>query len=610
MKCPANFEHMALPVNRRGPTVRSRARIEQGLELGGRYRLDEPIGAGGMGDVWRGLDLRLRRPVAIKILPTDLAADQAAVERFRREAETTAGLQHPGITVTFDIDEHRDEQETLIFLVMELLTGRDLRTVLNQAPHGLPIELAVSLIAQAADALAAAHSRGIVHRDIKPANLFLLDDGRVKLCDFGIARLGDATQLTASGNFIGTPLYMAPEQFRAEPLDARSDLYSLGCVLYELLVGGPPFESVTNPAAIMYKHFNEAPVPPRSRRPDVPEHVERLTLALLAKDPAGRPPSASAVVASLRGAGAHQPSPRSGETTAGWASSTVVPHPSSGDAATHQDEAQETVGSPRPKRRRKGLFIGLAAAAVAVVAGGAAVLQWGPGTHKDPPGPTKSVVTPAPAKRSDTRPVVAGWNVTLAPQYGVAYDVPPTWKREAPDYAFYFEDAKENVLAGEKAVAGISEGKCARATTGLRGGSKPVLNPSQDQLNSLRNSASDEVRKWAAAAYGQASAHPSQPRLGAVTTGLITVNGINAARAYVAVTPNADGDPCTPPHAMVETVAMAPAPGSVNPVFFTVFADRGVPVQATDEEIKKVISSIRPYDCPAGTSAKDNNTCA
>jgi hypothetical protein len=289
----------------------------------------------------------------------------------------------------------------------------------------------------------------------------------------------------------------------------------------------------------------------------------------------------------------------------------VVPYPSSGGPATHQDEAQETVGGPRPKRRRKGLFIGLAAAAVAVVAGGAAVLQWGPvGTHKDPPGPTKSVVTPAPTKRSDTRPVVAGWNVTLAPQYGVAYDVPPTWKREAPDYAFYFEDAKENVLAGEKAVAAISEGKCARATTGLRGGSKPVLNPSQDQLNSLRNSASDEVRKWAAAAYGQASAHPSQPRLGAVTTGLITVNGINAARAYVAVTPNADGDPCTPPHAMVETVAMAPAPGSVNPVFFTVFADRGVPVQATDEEIKKVISSIRPYDCPAGTSAKDNNTCA
>ncbi|HZE33272.1 MAG TPA: serine/threonine-protein kinase, partial [Actinoallomurus sp.] len=320
--------------------MRSRARIEQGLELGGRYRLEEQIGAGGMGDVWRGVDLRLRRPVAIKILPADMAADQSAVERFRREAETTAGLQHPGITVTFDIDEHRDGQEELVFLVMELLTGRDLRTVLNQSPHGVPIELAVSLIAQAADALAAAHSRGIVHRDIKPANLFLLDDGRVKLCDFGIARLGDATQLTASGNFVGTPLYMAPEQFRAEQLDARSDLYSLGCVLYELLVGAPPFEAVTNPAAIMYKHFSEAPVPPRSRRPDVPEHVERLTLGLLAKDPAGRPPSASVVVASLRGPETGAPQPRPEETTAGWASPTVVPYSRSGGAATRRDEAQ------------------------------------------------------------------------------------------------------------------------------------------------------------------------------------------------------------------------------------------------------------------------------
>jgi hypothetical protein len=601
-------------VDRRGPIVRSRARIEQGLELGGRYRLEEQIGAGGMGDVWRALDLRLRRQVAIKILPADLAADQSAVERFRREAETTAGLQHPGITVTFDIDEHRDAQETLIFLVMELLTGRDLRTVLDQAPQGLPVELAVSLIAQAADALAAAHSRGIVHRDIKPANLFLLDDGRVKLCDFGIARLGDATQLTASGNFIGTPVYMAPEQFRAEPLDARSDLYSLGCVLYELLVGGPPFEAVTNPAAIMYKHFSETPVPPRSRRSDVPEHVDRLTLELLAKDPAGRPPSASVVVTSLRGPGTGARQPRPAETTAGWASPTVVPYPSSGDAATHQDGVRETVGGPRPKRRRTGLLIGLAAAVVAVAAGGAAVLEWGPAgsTHKDPPGPTRSALTPAPAGHSDTRPLIAGWNATLAPQYGVAYDVPPTWKREPRDYALYFQDAKDNVLAGEKGVAEISKGKCTLVAAGLRGGSKPVLNPSPDQLGSLRTAASDEARKWAGAAYGQASAHPSQPRISTGPSGLITVNGINAARASVAVTPKADGDPCTPPHAMVETIAMAATPGSdsVNPVFFTVFADRGVPGQVTDEEIKKVISSVRPYDCPAGTSPNDHNTCA
>jgi serine/threonine protein kinase len=210
-----------------------------------------------MGKVWSGVDLRLRlrRRVAIKILPADLAADQAAVARFRREAETTAGLQHPGITVMFDVDEHPHGQGHLVFLVMELPAGRDLRTVLAQQPDGVPTEQAVALAAQVADALAAAHAHGIVHRDIKPANLFVLNDGRVKICDFGIARLVDATtQLTATGGFIGTPVYMAPEQFRAQALDARADLYSLGCVLYELLVGSPPFSSETSAAAIMYQH--------------------------------------------------------------------------------------------------------------------------------------------------------------------------------------------------------------------------------------------------------------------------------------------------------------------------------------------------------------------
>ena len=591
--------------------VRSRSRIEQGLELGGRYRLDEPIGAGGMGDVWRGVDLRLRRPVAIKILPTDLAADQAAVERFRREAETTAGLQHPGITVTFDIDEHRDGQDHLIFLVMELLTGRDLGTVLDESPDGVPIEPAVSLVAQVADALVAAHSRGIIHRDIKPANLFLLDDGRVKLCDFGIARLGDATHLTAAGNFIGTPLYMSPEQFRGESLDARSDLYSLGCVLYELLVGAPPFESVTNPAAIMYQHISATPAPPRTRRPEVPERLERLTLHLLAKDPGERPPSAAAVVAALRGSGigAPQAAPSSAGTTAGWPRPAAAP---GRDAATYQDEPPGTAENRRSKRgRRTGLLVGLAAA-VAVVAGGVAALEWYPTTgHTPAPTPTRSVPSPAPGDRSETKPVIAGWRVTLAPQYGIAYDAPPNWKMDAPDYAIYFQDAKDNILAAEKGVAEIDRGKCTLAVAGLRGGSSPVPNPSEDQLGALRSAAGDEARKWAAAAYGAAATPPREPRTSTGPSGTITLNGITAARASVAVTPAAGGDACTPPHAMVETIAMAAAPGSssVGPVFFTLFADRNVPGQATDDDLKKIISSVRPYSCPAGTTPRKNNRC-
>ncbi|MDN3352185.1 serine/threonine-protein kinase [Actinomadura sp. DC4] len=549
--------------------------MEQGLELAGRYRLDAPIGAGGMGDVWRGVDLRLRRPVAIKILPTELAADQSAVERFRREAETTAGLQHPGITVTFDIDEHGP----LIFLVMELLTGRDLGTVLAGAPGGMPIATAVSLVSQAADALAAAHSRGIVHRDIKPANLFLLDDGRVKLCDFGIARLGGATQLTAAGSFIGTPSYMAPEQFRSEPLDARSDLYSLGCVLYELLTGKPPFESPAGPAALMYQHLNAVPVPPRTHRPEIPAHLERLTLDLLAKDSGGRPPNAAAVITAL------QAPPG---TTIDW-----TPAPQSPEKA--------------PRRRRRLLF-GLTAAALAIAVAGGTVLEWGPADGGPKPRPTPAPTSGPP---SPPRPVVTGWTVNLVPQYGIAYDAPPGWKIHDPDYAAYFQDTHETVLAAEKGVSEADSGKCTRAVAGVRGGARPVLKPTPDQLGVLRSAAGDEARKWGAAAYGAADSPPREPKVTTGSSGTILINGITAARASVRVTPAAGGDACAPAHALVETIAMAASSASsLGPVFFTVFADRNVSGQATTDEIKKILGSVRPYTCPPGTALQKTQRCA
>ncbi|WP_329238784.1 serine/threonine protein kinase [Actinoallomurus sp. NBC_01490] len=586
--------------------MRRRSNIEPGLELGGRYRVEERIGAGGMGDVWRGVDLRLRRPVAIKVLPAELATDESAVERFRREAETTAALQHPGITVTFDIDEHRDGQDRLIFLVMELLTGRDLGTVLAREPRGVPIELAVSLTAQAADALAAAHSRGIVHRDIKPANLFLLDDGRVKLCDFGIARLSDSTQLTASGSYIGTPLYMAPEQFRGERLDARSDLYSLGCVLYELLVGSPPFDSGENPAAIMYRHLNETPAPPRSRRPDVPDHLDRLTLDLLAKDPAARPQSAPAVVAALRGQAAGPRSPAAPATTADWAPNHRFPS----DATTRQDAPPATVGNSRPKRgRRVGLVVGVGAAVVALAAGTAVALTWdGKPPPKPGPTPTRSAASRTP--RAETGPLIAGWKTTVAPQYGIAYDAPPTWTVKTPGYVVYFPDANSNILAAEKGVAEVDRGKCTSVVAGVRGGVLSTQKPSKTQLGTLQYAAADEARKWANAAYGGSGAHPRPPTVSTGQGGSITLNGVDAAYTTVAVTTAAGGDACTPPHAMVETVAMASVPGSsTGPVFFTVFADRGISGQVSDEEIKKVIGTIRPYTCPSGQKPQDDNRC-
>ncbi|MEU4232536.1 serine/threonine-protein kinase [Nonomuraea sp. NPDC026600] len=276
------------------------AMVQRKVELAGRYRLEEPLGRGGMGEVWRGVDLRLRRPVAVKILPLTIAAEPTGVARFRREAEVAATLNHPGITTVFDIDEHRHENELWLFLVMELMVGRDLRHLLAASPKGLPIEQVTELAAQITDALAAAHRRGVVHRDIKPANLFLLEEGRVKICDFGIARLADATKITATGSSAGTPLYMAPEQIQGGEVDHRTDLYAFGCVLYELLTGTTWIESDSNVGAILYQHLDRPPAPPKSSRPEIPDHLDSLVLDLLAKKPDDRPQDAASVLERLR----------------------------------------------------------------------------------------------------------------------------------------------------------------------------------------------------------------------------------------------------------------------------------------------------------------------
>ncbi|GAA4603379.1 hypothetical protein GCM10023195_11140 [Actinoallomurus liliacearum] len=274
--------------------------VQRNVELAGRYRLEEPLGRGGMGEVWRGVDLRLRRQIAVKILPLTVAAEATGVARFRREAEVAATLNHPGITTVFDIDEHRVGDERWLFLVMELMVGRDLRHLLAANRKGLPIEQVRGLAVQVTDALAAAHRRGVVHRDIKPANLFLLEEGRVKICDFGIARLADATKLTATGSSAGTPVYMAPEQIQGGQVDQRTDLYAFGCVLYELLTGTTWVDADSNLGAILYQHLNQPPAPPRSLREDIPDQLDTLVLDLLAKQPDDRPQDATSVAERLR----------------------------------------------------------------------------------------------------------------------------------------------------------------------------------------------------------------------------------------------------------------------------------------------------------------------
>jgi serine/threonine protein kinase len=270
--------------------------LYDGLELANRYRLSKRLGRGGMGEVWEAIDLRLRRSVAVKLLPLHPDADHSGAVRFRREAEISARVGHPSITILYDIDEHQG----FLFLVMELLDGDDLRRVMDHEQLGLSIDETLAIAVQVSDGLAAAHARGVVHRDVKPANLIRLGDGTVKICDFGIAWFAESTLGLTSQGLLGTPAYMAPEQFNGGSIDGRTDLYALGCVLQVLLTGRPPFATDVSVAEQMFNHLNTAPAGPRTLRPDVPEELDSLVLALLAKDPADRPASAKAVTDRLR----------------------------------------------------------------------------------------------------------------------------------------------------------------------------------------------------------------------------------------------------------------------------------------------------------------------
>ncbi|WP_406512657.1 protein kinase [Streptomyces sp. NBC_00161] len=270
--------------------------VRVGDQLAGRYRLDRRLGQGGMGEVWRGHDLALDRSVAVKVL-LEAATNDEVVARFRREATIGARLQHPGITVVHDVGQ----QDGRLFIVMELLAGEDLATMLARDGR-LAVDLAVDLAAQTAEALAAAHEQSVVHRDLKPANLFLLPGRRLKICDFGIAYSADATAgWTVTGRMFGTPAYMAPEQWRGERVSARCDLYALGCVLYALLSGAPPFGQSEGPYVLMRRHIEEAPLSLREVGAPVPPELDRLVRALLAKDPEARPESAQSVGKTLRG---------------------------------------------------------------------------------------------------------------------------------------------------------------------------------------------------------------------------------------------------------------------------------------------------------------------
>jgi eukaryotic-like serine/threonine-protein kinase len=323
--------------------------------LGGRYRLGAVIGHGGMAEVHRGRDVRLGRDVAIKLLRPELARDPSFQGRFRREAQSAASLNHPAIVAVYDTGEDQgDGGGVTPYIVMEFVEGRTLRDVLAAEGRLLP-QRAMEITAQICAALEQAHRAGIVHRDIKPGNVMLTPAGEVKVMDFGIARAvtGSAATMTQTASVIGTAHYLSPEQARGEHVDARSDLYSTGCLLYELVTGAPPFSGDT-PVAVAYQHVREDPIPPSGVEPEVPPAIDAIVLKAMAKNPANRYQTAAQMRADLERALAGQPveaAPVLAED-----STTILPPPA-------------TTVLLRQQQRRPGrvlAYIGLGVAAVLV----------------------------------------------------------------------------------------------------------------------------------------------------------------------------------------------------------------------------------------------------
>jgi serine/threonine protein kinase len=278
--------------------------ISPGVTLGGRYRLDERIAGGGMGDVWRGTDEVLGRTVAVKILLPALLDEPGFAERFRGEARTMATINHPGVV---DVYDYGSDQQ-LAFLVMEYVEGDALSRTLSRVGRLTPART-MALVAQAADALQAAHANGIVHRDVKPGNLLVRPNGTLVLTDFGIARSALVGQLTVAGSVLGTASYISPEQASGAVATAASDVYALGVVAYQCLSGHRPFDGST-PIEIAMKHVRDTPRPLPA---DIPPAVRAIVDRALAKDPGARWPTASAMAAVARQAASslttqvHQP---------------------------------------------------------------------------------------------------------------------------------------------------------------------------------------------------------------------------------------------------------------------------------------------------------------
>jgi serine/threonine-protein kinase len=327
--------------------------------LGGRYQLGDVLGYGGMAEVHRGRDQRLGRDVAVKVLRADLARDPGFQMRFRREAQNAAALNHPAIVAVYDTGEESDGATPLPYIVMEYVAGRTLKEVLTAERRLMP-ERALEITADICAALDFSHRNGIVHRDIKPANVMLTPNGTVKVMDFGIARAvsSGTSTMTQTSAVIGTAQYLSPEQARGESVDSRSDVYSTGCLLYELLTGQPPFTG-DSPVSVAYQHVREDPVPPSQVNPDVTPAIDAIVLKSMAKNPANRYQSAGDMRADLLRASAGRP----------VAATPVMSAAERTDIITPTRRTNGTLLPPDGRRPRRGLaWTGVVLAVVAVFA--------------------------------------------------------------------------------------------------------------------------------------------------------------------------------------------------------------------------------------------------
>jgi serine/threonine-protein kinase len=353
--------------------------------IAARYEVGPLIGRGGMAEVYSAFDRTLGRAVALKVLHQGLAADHRAMARFRREARAVAALAHPHIVSIYDVGVDGDTP----FMVMELVAGEALSTIVwREAP--LPLERAVGIAADVAGALAFAHDRGIVHRDVKPGNVMVGPTGHVKVLDFGIARAMHWTPLTEGGPIQGTAEYVSPEQVRGLALDGRSDIYSLGIVLYEMLAGHPPFRGDTA-VAVAFRHLEEPPQPLRVTRPGVPPAVEAIVMRCLAKKQRRRYQDAARLgedlmaAADLRGAEVGPPAlPITGEVAR--ADTPLLPAPDATPPAGEVVPGRVVRTKSRTRTRTK-LWVVAALMVVAILGAGTSFLLKGnpPARASTPP---------------------------------------------------------------------------------------------------------------------------------------------------------------------------------------------------------------------------------